>query len=746
MATRHEETTKIIVAGTVQGVGFRPYVFRRAEKLRLKGSVKNRTGQVEIFLQGRSSSINQFIDKLLDDCPPLAKPNIVSIEAIDCTAFQDFQITKSEPSESTATSFPSDSFMCEECQKEFYDEKDRRYLYPFINCISCGPRTSISKQLPYDREMTSMGAFNMCQDCLEEYHHPTNRRHHAQPTCCPVCGPQLNLIGTEQIESFEKDTPSIMRAARKIILDGGILCFKGVGGYQLMCDATNEKSVERLRRIKHRPLKPLAILAKTDHIDLGKLNSRTRQLLTDQKRPIVLMDKSYLKKPLADNVCSVSCEVGIMLPASPLHQLLIDDLHHPIVATSANFSGEAIIYEDEKIISCFKEHVDGILIHNRDIVISLDDPVYRTDSNRSFAVRLGRGDSPKAIKLPRALKKPVLALGGDLKSSIALGFHDRVILSPYIGDLDSLSVYKRMTQWVDHLCQFYQIKPELIISDLNPQYSSYQWAKKRPERHICIQHHRAHASSQHYKDRADKTTLALSWDGSGLGDDNSAWGGEAFIGRPGHWQRCASVLPFSMPGGDKAAKEPWRIACSLLWQAGFEKEKNPWHNELLYKAWQKDLNCPKTSSIGRLFDAVACFSLGHNINLFEGHGAMLVESNASAPPLPHRIFFDDKGTLIFDWRPMIRPLLQQSFENPMAAFHKTLEIFISQIIRHVDLKSKVEQLSISGGVFQNRSLRQAAEQLAQDFQLSFFCNPQLPCNDGSLAIGQIVEAMAKGEC
>ena len=721
-------TKRWILTGQVQGVGFRPFVYRLATSLKLSGWVKNQLGQVEIVTRGNSETLNKFEQLLLEQAPPVSNPKIIVCESVELSVSTGFQIVTSEATENAFIQVPPDYAPCDDCLAEFYDPNDRRYLYPFINCTQCGPRFTIIKSLPYDRPNTSMVNFPLCPDCQIEYENPNDRRFHAEPVACPVCGPNIN----QAINSYVQ-----------VLQTGKIIAVKGIGGYHLICDATNDEAVKKLRKLKPRPDKPLAVLFPNNtEILANYIDLQYIQFLRNTTRPIVLVQQTK-NSPLSKEIAPKLTEIGAMLPCNPLHFLLLDQFKKPVVATSANISGEPILTEAKEVEQRLGHITSHFLHHNRPIVRPADDSVFRFIQNKQRPIRLGRGYSPLELTLPFSLVKPTLAVGGQQKNTIALGWENRVVISSHIGDLGSPRSQIIFEQILSDLQRLYRVQAEQIICDSHPNYNNSRWATGLPVHKVF--HHHAHASAVVGEFYSIKPWLVFSWDGVGLGEDNKLWGGEVFYGTAGNWQRVATLRPFKLPGGDKASREPWRSALAMCWEVNENWSQELPNYDLLHHAWQRQINCPTTSAVGRLFDgASALLKLIHNAS-FEGQGPMLLEAVCKEQVEPILLPINENEILEIDWQPLIPMLLnsQKSVPERAACFHSSLAYSLYNLAKIFHTKYGVSQIGLSGGVFQNKVLSEQVFSLLETDNFQVFLGEKLPCNDAGLSFGQIVEVLFK---
>ncbi|MDX1697040.1 MAG: carbamoyltransferase HypF, partial [Thiohalobacterales bacterium] len=557
---------QLLVSGRVQGVGFRPFVHQLAATHQLAGWVRNRTGLVEVHIQGEQGKLFTFTRKLLEQAPPLARPRLDRCVPVEPVGIDDFRIHASDTEGERDVYIPPDLNTCPDCLRELQDPRDRRYRYPFINCTNCGPRYTLIRRLPYDRPNTTMSAFPLCPACRSEYGNPHDRRFHAEPVGCPACGPLLTFSrGGHTVSGNE----AALQACASALAAGDIVAVKGVGGYHIMCDARSDESVRRLRARKQRPHKPLAIMFPSPaDKPLSGLVSDTclsrdqADLLLSPRRPIVLVPRQT-GWGISDLVAPGLDEIGVMLPYSPLHHLLLNELDFPLVATSANISGEPVLTDNDAVAARLDAVVDACLHHNRPIARPADDPVFRIIHDRPRPLRIGRGNAPLELELPFRLDQPVIATGGHMKNTVALAWDRRVVLSPHIGDLGNARSLEVFEQTIADLQAMYGVTPAAVLCDAHPGYASTHWAEHCGLPVHRILHHHAHAATAFAAARGNEAQLVFTWDGTGHGGDGTLWGGEALLGTPGNWQRVASLRPFHLPGGERAGREPWRSAAAL---------------------------------------------------------------------------------------------------------------------------------------------------------------------------------------
>jgi hydrogenase maturation protein HypF len=737
---------RLLLTGKVQGVGFRPFVYRLAHDLLLNGWVQNLKGQVLIHAEGIQEALDQFEVRLIQEAPQIAAPVLNSSETTTPEMHDDFVIRESQDVENSDIHIPPDYHMCPDCGAELSDPGDRRYHYPFINCTQCGPRFTLIESLPYDRQNTSMRDFPLCPECQTEYEDPANRRFHAEPVACPVCGPSLEY--REGLQSVN-DTNAALHAAIDALKSGKIVAVKGIGGYHLMCDAGNQEAILNLRKRKHRPDKPLAVLCPaTGESGLDALlavadpGEKALKLLTHPSHPIVLARKRP-NSPLAPAIAPRLSEFGVFLPYSPLHQLILEGFNGYLVATSANLSGEPVLTDNNDVEKRLTNIADAFLHHNRRIVRPADDSVYRVTANSPRPLRLGRGSAPVELDLPVELPHPVLATGGQMKNTVALAWGRRLVISPHIGDLESPRTIDVFENTIKDLCRLYEVSPETIIVDKHPGYNSHKWAMRQDATLIEVPHHRAHASMLPLEFPDISTPwLVFTWDGVGLGEDGQLWGGEAFLGTAGQWRRVASFRPFRLSGGDRASREPWRSAASLCWETETPYPLSE-EQELAHKGWKKGINSPATSAVGRLFDAASNLIGVLNSASFEGQGPMLLEALCQTPrsadSLPLRKV---DGIWQADWSPLLPVLIDHTRPQVERAeyFHAAMASTLLAIAEQVRNDHGVCTIGLSGGVFQNSWLCTQVTEIAAEQDFAVYIPRTIPCNDGGLSAGQVMEA------
>ncbi len=739
------------IAGRVQGVGFRPFVYRLAHHFELSGWVRNNGGEVEIHAQGPAEQLRAFGAALLARAPAAARPRLLDEQSLSCASLEGFRILTSATSAPGDIHVPPDLFTCDDCLEELRDPTARRYRYPFINCTQCGPRYTLIRALPYDRPNTTMDRFTLCRDCTREYAEPLDRRFHAQPLACPACGPMLRWHDGERGEVC--GNAAALAAARAALRAGRIVAARGVGGYHLLCDAADENAVARLRQRKGRPAKPLALMVPWRGLDgldcaraLAHLSTLEVAALRDSVRPIVLVSRRG-DTPLAAGLAPGLRELGVMLPYSPLHHLLLEDFGAALVATSGNLSGEPVLTEPEEVESRLGHVADGFLHHDRPIVRPADDPVVRVIGGIVRPVRLGRGTAPLELTLPGRMPVPTLAVGAYLKNTVALAWDDRAVVSPHIGDLESPRGRAVFAQVAHDLQQLYGVRAECIAHDAHPDFPNTRWARESGLPTQAVWHHHAHAAAVAGEYACAQPLLCFTWDGVGLGADGTLWGGEALLGQPGAWQRVASFRPFRLPGGERAAREPWRSALALCWECAHDwPQGTDLGGPLLHQAFDADLNAPPTTAVGRLFDAAAALLGVCRHMSYEGEAPMRLEAlcEADAAPISLPLARDALGIWRSDWAPLVPAMLDERCpaEARAAVFHSTLAQTLCEQALAVREETGVNSVGLTGGVFQNRILSEQVQRRLTAAGFDVLLPKQLPVNDAAISYGQLIEASA----
>lgn len=737
------------ITGKVQGVGFRPHVYKLAQKFGLSGWVRNTHGCVQVHIQGSIDNIATFIHQVIDTAPILASPKLISCTEIPNESLNDFTIRASISTNESLIYLPLDIAMCDECTTELNDPVNRRYRYSFINCTQCGPRYTIIQKLPYDRAVTTMVQFELCPNCYQEYIDPSNRRFHAEPIACANCGPSLQFHFNNDTNEYYNEMA--LEKCKIAIQNGLIVAIRGIGGYHLCCRANDDAVIKKLRARKFRPHKPLAVMFP---VSLSQpfnvieryvcLSHSAKQLLLSPIHPIVLATckTDYTLSSLINPGLN---ELGVLLPYSPLHYILLNELQQPLIITSANLSGEPIFTEPSEIESNLNHVAEAFLHHNRPILKPVDDPIYAYIGKKFRPLRLGRGNAPLELTLSKRLSQPVLAVGSHAKNTIALAWDDRIVISPHIGDLHTARSLEIFERTIVDLQKLYGVTAKLVLCDAHPGYASTRWAKQCGLPVQTIFHHHAHAAAVYGDTGGSGEWLVFTWDGTGYGINGQIHGGEAWIGQPGAWQHFASMRPFFLPGGDRASVEPWRSAAALCWETGYELTKLPPGAELVRQAWQRKLNVHASSAMGKIFDAAAAILGICQHASFDGQAPMLLEAVCAGETLPLQLPLVQSATEIWlsDWEPLLPMLLNQSLSIQFRAtcFHFTMSHCILQQALLARNLYNIKHVGLSGGVFQNRVLTDATLELltANNFDVAIPVN--VPINDAGISYGQVIEIL-----
>ncbi len=777
----------IAVRGVVQGVGFRPFVYNAARARGLGGWVKNEADTVRIEVQGAPAVLDAFIDTLRKGHPPQAKIDSLEISETDCENGRAaaFRIRTGTGSAAPGPTIPADLATCAECLDEIRSAGQRRYNYPFTNCTNCGPRWSIIRQLPYDRSRTSMACFEMCPDCRCEYADPADRRFHAQPIACPCCGPTLKLLDGKGREMATGE--EALGVAVEALLAGRIVAMKGLGGFQLLVDATNARAVARLRERKQRPDRPLALMLPS----LEEVRSRCEvseeeaRALTSPEAPILLLwrcrDPNLVGGDSVGDICQRGASpaatrpsddvvegvapgnpyLGVMLSYTPLHHLLTTAVNRPIICTSGNLSEEPMAITTDDALRRLGPIADVLLTHNRPIVRPVDDSVARVGPDGLQVLRRARGYAPLPIELVAdgvASRRPtILAVGGHLKNTVALGLGSQVILSPHVGDLDSVLGVEVHRRVVRDLVDFFKVVPEVVACDLHPDYASSRHAEALAAEWdvplVRVQHHHAHVAACMAEHQLEGPVLGLAWDGTGYGPDGTVWGGEALICEGAKFTRAAHLHTFALPGGDKAVRQPRRSALGLLFEILEEDAAEyvaDWFGQselkTLLSMLDRGIHAPRTSSMGRLFDAVAALCGLPAVISFEGQAAMALEFAADwaeqeAYPLP----LSDETPAVADWEPLIRAILADLADGAPVGqisgrFHNALAEMAVAVARRCGCK----RVALAGGCFQNALLTERVRARLSESGFAVYTHKRVPPNDGGIALGQVLVAARQG--
>lgn len=755
----------IVVKGIVQGVGFRPFVYRIALKYGLKGTVKNTSKGVYIDIQGQNSKVNSFLIDLRQDAPELSKIEEIIIEERPLSEFSEFKIISSRVEEKGITLISPDIATCDQCVSEVMDSSNKtRYLYPFTNCTNCGPRFSIIKNIPYDRKVTTMSEFEMCHSCSTEYINPTNRRFHAEPTCCNRCGPKLTLI--DHFGNIMELGPDLVEV-KELLKKGKIVGIKGVGGFNLICDGKNSEVIDTLRERKRRRSKPLALMMKNTEVveKYCKINLKEREILTGNRKPIVLLEKMCDELP--NNIVFNNNKLGVVLPYTPLHYLLFDDDLEVLVFTSGNISGVPMLYKNDEAICSLKTVADYMLVHNRDINMPVDDSVVRVDLDEERVIRSGRGYAPSSLKFNRL--SGILACGSQMNNTFAISSNGYIFISPFIGHMENVESIKNFEKNLQHFKIIYNIETKVIAYDRHPSYWSKSYAEVENVKCIGVYHHHAHIVSCMAENNVNDKVIGLAFDGVGYGQDGKLWGGEFLICDYKEFKRVGHINYIPMPGGDEATKAPWKIGVSLVYKAFKEdlqqhieelklllpKEFTTKNISLIVNIIKKNINSPISSSMGRLFDGVSSL-LGFMDKIsFQGESAIYLEKLAlnflkstSIKNIKEIYDYDIKvqGELyIIDTDKLIKNILidiDKKMDRGQISlkFHNTVIDFSYKLCEEIRRNYGINKVALSGGVFQNEILFKGVCTRLVNSGFTVLTHRLIPCNDEGISLGQLIVA------
>ncbi len=757
------------IRGVVQGVGFRPFIFTLAERLGLNGFVGNDSNGCFVEIEGPSQAIVAFGQALRDEAPPLSHIEQISQRDLPPTGERGFRILPSQAQTNAATLISPDLNICDDCLRELFDPTDRRYLYPFINCTHCGPRYTIIRDIPYDRDKTTMTNFAMCEACAREYADPRHRRFHAQPNACPMCGPQVYFV-----ESPPSPSPSqregiplplggvrgeAITQAQAALQAGQIVAIKGIGGFHLTCDARNDHAVQTLRARKGRGDKPFAVMVRdlaTAH-RIAQLTPADLDTLCSRARPIVIVPQRA--NDLSHAVAPGNHTLGIMLPYSPLHHLLLATGCDVLVMTSGNLSDEPIVTQNEDALAKLAPLADAFLLHNRDIFVSCDDSVVRAwslpngaNAAQLLPIRRSRGYAPFPVSLPFECA-PTLAVGGELKATFCLGDGNHAFISQHIGDMENVETMAAFERSTAHMSKLFRIAPQLLVCDKHPGYLSSQWARATGLRCIEVQHHHAHIASvmAEHGLRPNAQVIGIAFDGTGYGDDGAIWGGEVLVCSYAHYRRVAHLAYAPLPGGDAAVKRPYRAALAQLWANGLGWDEAlpcvqacpPTERRILQQQLARNLNCAPTSSMGRLFDAVAALMGVRQVVGYEAQGAIELESLAADDVINAYAFEIMLGDVIQIGVKSLFSAIVTDVKAGLpvsimaAKFHNAVANLITQLCLHTRAQTQLNTVALSGGCFQNVRLLATAITQLQSYNFEVLYHRLVPPNDGGLALGQL---------
>lgn len=761
---------KINLSGRVQGVGFRPFVYRLASEQELAGFVGNDTRGAFIEVEGTAENLAIFMQRLKTELPPAALISEMSSTEIPVRGEKSFFIKSSIYEGEQSAEILPDISICDDCLRELFDRNDRRYRYPFINCTNCGPRYSIIRGVPYDRVNTTMSVFKMCPDCRREYENPLNRRFHAQPNACPVCGPKVWLINSKG-KAIEGDP---IKKCVEQLKEGKIIAIKGIGGFHLACRADDDRAVSNLRERKGREAKPLALMAGSleEIAELVEMDDASHKELESPIRPIVLMKKLPSAK-ISKHVAPENDCFGVMLPYSPLHYLIFAEKPGALVMTSGNPSEEPLSAENDEAITRLSSIADAFLLHNRDIEHRLDDSVAKVFSYSEkngetkyqiIPLRRARGYVPAKIKVPLDSPETVLAVGGELKSVICLLKGNNAVLSEHLGELENPAAYRNFIRAIESLKNLLKLEPSVVGYDMHPGYSSTRYAQKLYMKKTAIQHHHAHIAGCAAENGISGRVIGIACDGTGYGADGTIWGCEVLTCDEISFERSAYLLPYPLLGGDYAARETWRPAAGLLYKA-FGKEWES-YGEFAFQRVDKNLrqiarrrldsgkNVVMTSSLGRLFDAVSFLLAICDTNRYEAEAAMSLEALAGEAKrdeiLEYNILGNSDGSYIIDWTPMLLAIVEklrfgESASELAKAFHLTIATMLADAAKRIFIKTNINRVVISGGCFANRILLEHLQKslIMEGFEV--FIHKNVPTGDGGIALGQAVIAAERAK-
>ncbi len=754
--TAHRAARRLEVSGIVQGVGFRPFVYRLARQLNLGGRVANTADGVHIVVEGTPDGLDAFCRRLRKESPPLARIAAVHTAAHPAEGHDDFVIVKSTTAARRTAFISPDVAVCRDCLQEMNDPGDRRYRYPFINCTNCGPRYTIIGGIPYDRATTSMRHFAMCPRCQAEYDDPGDRRFHAQPNACPDCGPQVAL---HDRRGRRLQTPDPIERAAELLKQGHILAVKGLGGFHLAADAVNGEAVAKLRRRKHREEKPLALMsADLDSVaGYARVGDKERQLLTSMVRPIVLLEKRIPNK-ISERVSPANRCFGVMLPYTPLHHLLLGCGFEALVMTSGNLSEEPICRGNREAFERLAGVADFFLVHDREIYQRCDDSIAAVVDGQARLLRRSRGHVPAPVFFPQAAA-PILACGAELKNTVCLTRDRTAFLSQHIGDLENAAADAFFRKTIDHLKRILDIDPRIVVCDRHPDYLSSRYARALPGVALVeVQHHHAHIAACLAENGHTGPVIGLAFDGTGYGDDGTVWGGEVLLADLKAFRRLAHLRPVPLPGGDAAVRQPWRMALSHLTQvwgsdlANLElpllEKLTPEQVRVVGRMVERGINSPPTSSLGRLFDAVAALCGLRREVAFEGQAAMELEMAAQPTDRCYEFGWDQGEDCLIHTDGIIRGVVNDLAQGLPPAeisgrFHATLVRLFTDLCAQLARRTGVRTVALSGGVFQNRLLLAGLSRSLREIGLTVLSHRQVPANDGGISLGQAAVAAAR---
>lgn len=736
------------VTGIVQGVGMRPYIYKTAKQLNLGGWVSNQGTAVVMEIAGSKKTIRKFLTALLENPPSGAKINNIKIKSECYEAYNSFSIINSSTDNQLQGFIPPDTAICDECIKEIQDKMNRRYMYPFTNCTSCGPRYSIIKTLPYDRANTSMSAFEMCPACRSEYDSPDSRRFHAQTNCCPDCGPKLTLLDRK---GRPKDNIHPVATAKQLLYEGRLIVIKGIGGYHIACNARDEKAIDVLRKRKRRPDRPLAIMAASLEPAklICKVTDKEEEILTSRQRPIVLLEKRF-PELLPHNIAPGISRLGVMLPYTPLHHLLFHEELQYLIMTSGNVSGMPICYKDEEALEKLKDIADYFLVHDREILTPIDDSVVRVIDEKEMVSRNARGYSPSTLQIDS--DSEIMAVGAEQKSSLCLLHKSYAHSTQYLGNQGEMNTYEEYLQVMKRMKVLLGAEPQIIAHDLHTGYLSTQWAKKQPAERIPIQHHHAHMAACMVEHDLKKDAIGVIYDGTGMGIDGAIWGGEFLIGSKGKFSRVGHWKYVTLQGGDSAIREPWKSAASYLYSMGINSEEllnsvNSLKVKVVQSAVRHNINCFKSSSIGRLFDCVSALIMKRMHITYDAQAAIELESVMEPDVTDFYPYSIDEREekLEIGYEEILSGILRDIKDMKRASyisakFHNTVCEATIDTVCKIRNRCSINDIVLSGGVFENAYLLKNMQRGLIERGFNTYHHMKIPTNDGGIAFGQVVAA------
>ncbi len=748
---------EIHISGIVQGVGFRPFVYNLARHYDITGLVYNDSRGVFIEAEGDEEVINAFIDSIRHKHPPQAFIEYVSTKSLNVANSTDFIIDKSKSVPTENTWISPDMAICEDCLSELYDPADRRYLYPFINCTNCGPRLTVVKDIPYDRCKTTMSKFSLCPDCQKEYDDPTNRRFHTQTTCCPACGPHLTLVDNKG-EIISNDDNEVLKLVSEYLKQNKIVAIKGIGGYHISCTAIDDRVVEQLRHRKRRQAKPFAIMCK-DIKQIKSLCYVSKQeeiLLTSIKSPVVILKR----KPgidISEHVSAKQKTLGVMLPYTPLHHLILNSVKTPLVMTSGNVSSEAIYYKDKEAIERLSDIADFFLINDREIQTSIDDAVVKIVNDREYLIRRSRGYAPRPLITNTKATKEILACGSDMKNTITLFKDNKLFVSHFIGDLSNYTVYNNFEEAIKQYQNIFKVNPELVVHDLHPSYYSSEYGRRHSvDEKIEVQHHHAHIVSCMVDNNYDEPVIGVCYDGTGYGSDGNVWGGEFLLADKSDFKRLGHLAYFDLPGGDISVKKPAQITSAMLYRLfgndyleidiPFSKWVDKRSAKILHQLIDNNINIYKTSSIGRLFDLVSALLLVCTEMTYDGQPAVELEAiaNDTSDCYIYDLHFEfNMYTLYID--ELISSIVNDLCNNVSlpeisGKFHNTIVRMTVDTVNRISRDVNLNTVALSGGVWMNDLLLHKVIEKLTSMNYNVLYHTNIPTNDECISVGQAIIA------